>query len=97
MSFLQSQEQAEVVQPAGLSSAEGVEERPQVSSCPGLEIRKRLRGGAGFEQAYLIIVNVVRGEIRSVEVGLSEQAVTDQQIGADQVRIAGEGRETLVG
>ncbi len=41
VSFLQSQEQAEVIQPAGLSNAEGVEERPQVRSRPRLEILKR--------------------------------------------------------
>jgi hypothetical protein len=96
--LLERHEEREVLEPGPLRGAEGAE--------VGLERRARTRGetlGGAREQRLPVrdhraVVDVVVGERRVVtQLVCGEEPVLDEQIEADQQRIAGERGEALVG
>src|SRR5206468_286180 len=50
-----------------------------------------------FERDDGAVIDVIGGEGNAIQGGALEQAVAEKEFGADQVRVAGEGGETLIG
>ena len=97
MGFLERHEQGIIIQPGGVFRAERLEfglNRSRVRR----EARKAFSSRAGFHRysrPKSTLLVIPGRHIRQVVLG--QQPLLEQQFRADQVRIPGEGRKTLVG
>src|SRR4029079_9916616 len=96
VAFLEGQEQAEWIEPLGLTTAKAFECGSQLRRGAGLESLEGPRGDRGFQRCDAIEINAGPRQVGCRQVSAVEQPVANQSLEANEIGISGKSREALV-